>query len=167
MALQRTYKQFLASPNVSLLADDASLHYITTLTSVHGAADIHKHLGRQTHELKKKDEKFLSAIEDTKSLAVESQSTIEFVNGGGAYLPGLDDNFLADRTVQLAIVCSSLYLTRLQLIFSRSTLSTSTRTERSSRSDRIGTRARSSSRLISLVEQARTGQSEMAKTKSN
>ena len=105
MALQRAYKDFLASPNSSLLADDASLHYITTLTSVHGAADILKHLARQTHELKKKEEKFLSTVEGIDALAVELQSTIEFVNGGGSYLPNLDDNFLADRTVQLAIVC--------------------------------------------------------------
>jgi hypothetical protein len=116
MALQRAYKQFLASPNSSLLADDASLHYITTLVSIHGSADIIKHLGRQTHELKKKEEKFLSAIEDTNSLAVELQSTIEFVNGGGSYLPSLDDNFLADRTVQLPIVRSPLHFMQTQLI---------------------------------------------------
>lgn len=58
----------------------------------------------QNHELKKKEEKFLDVVEGKDSLAVEVQTCIEFETGGGAYLPGLDDNFLADRTVNLPIV---------------------------------------------------------------
>jgi hypothetical protein len=167
MALQRAYKQFLASPNSALLSDDASLHYITTLTSVHGAADIIKHLGRQTHELKKKEEKFLSAVEGPEALAVELQSTIEFVNGGGAYLPSLDDNFLADRTVQLAIVCNHEFRKRSVLISIRFILSTSMRTARSSRFDSTGTKALSLNKSTSLAEPARTGLSAMAKIRLN
>lgn len=104
MALQSAYKQFLATPNSSLLASDASLHYITTLTTVHGSAEIIKYLNVQSHELKKKEEKFLDVVEGANALAVEAHTTLEFQTGGGAYLPSLDDNFLADRIVTFPIV---------------------------------------------------------------
>ncbi|RDL38357.1 Uncharacterized protein BP5553_02697 [Venustampulla echinocandica] len=104
MALQSTYERFLASPNPALLADNASLHYITTLTTVTSAGEIIKHLNNQTHELAKREQKVLSAVEGTDSLAVEIHTTIEFLTGGGAYLPKLDDNFLADRLATLPII---------------------------------------------------------------
>src|SRR6266498_1728350 len=104
MALQAAYKQFLAAPNPSLLAENASLHYITTLVTFNGSSGIIKHLNSQSHELKKAEEKFLDVVEGSNALAVEVQTTIEFVTGGGSYLPGLDDNFLADRTVNFPIV---------------------------------------------------------------
>lgn len=104
MALQATYKQFLAAPNPSLLASNASLHYITTLVTVHGANDIVKHMTGQVHDLKKNEEKFLDVVEGSNSLAAEVHTTIEFVAGGGAYLPSLDDNFLTDRVVTFPIV---------------------------------------------------------------
>jgi hypothetical protein len=104
MTLEDTYKQFLAAPDASLLAGNASLHYITTLVTVNGPNQILKHLTSQVHDLKKNEEKFLSVIEGRSSLAAEVHTTIEFVAGGGAYLPGLDDNFLADRIVTLPIV---------------------------------------------------------------
>ena len=105
MALQTAYKQFLAAPNPTLLAQDASLHYITTLVTLNGSSEIIKHLKAQDHELKKKEEKFLDVVEGSNSLAVEVHTTIEFLTGGGSYLPSLDDNFLADRTVTFPIVC--------------------------------------------------------------
>lgn len=104
MALQDTYKQFLTAPNTSFLADNASLHYITTLVTVNGSSEILKHLAGQVRHLKKSEEKFLDVVEGRNSLAVEVHTTIEFIAGGGAYLPSLDDNFLADRTVTLPIV---------------------------------------------------------------
>lgn len=104
MALQKTYQQFLASPNTGLLADNASLHYITTLLSFGSPADIIKHLNSQTRLLEKKEEKFLSVIEGQHALAIETQTTIEFKAGGGSYLPGLDDNFLTDRVVTFPVV---------------------------------------------------------------
>jgi acetyl esterase/lipase len=107
MALQATYKQFLAAPNTSFLSPDASIHYITTLVTFNGASAIIKHLNGQVHDLKKKEEKFLDVVEGANALAVEVHTTIEFVSGGGSYLPGLDDNFLADHTVTLPIVCIS------------------------------------------------------------
>jgi hypothetical protein len=104
MALQSTYKQFLAAPNPALLASNASLHYITTLTTLNGSSEIIKHLNGQSHELEKKEERFLDVVEGLDALAVEVHTTMEFITGGGAYLPGLDDNFLADRTVNFPIV---------------------------------------------------------------
>ncbi|TVY58313.1 hypothetical protein LSUE1_G010169, partial [Lachnellula suecica] len=104
MALETAYKQFLAAPNSSFLSADASLHYITTLTSVNGSSAIIKYLKGQNHELKKKEEKVLDVVEGPNNLAVEVSTTLEFLTGGGAYLPSLDDNFLADRIVTLPII---------------------------------------------------------------
>jgi hypothetical protein len=104
MALQAAYKQFLASPNTSALADDASLHYVTTTTSVAGATDIIKHLATVRNRIKKLKEEPLFTIENQHALVVELDTNLEFVSSGGPYLPGLDDNFLADRKVFLAVV---------------------------------------------------------------
>ncbi|TGO91721.1 hypothetical protein BPOR_0020g00160 [Botrytis porri] len=104
MSLQSAYKQFLASPNPSLLAADASLHFITTLVTVHGASNVVKHLNGQNHQLEKKEETFLNTVEGPSSIAAEIHTTIEFKTSGGSYLPGLDDNFLADRTVTFPII---------------------------------------------------------------
>jgi hypothetical protein len=108
MSLQAAYRQFLAAPNPSLLAEDASLHYITTLVTLAGSPAIIKHLANQSHELKKKEEFTLDVVEGPNSIATEVHTTMEFVSGGGAYLPTLDDNFLADRTVTFPIVCNNL-----------------------------------------------------------
>ncbi|KAA8573824.1 hypothetical protein EYC84_005379 [Monilinia fructicola] len=104
MSLQSAYKQFLAAPTPSLLATDASLHFITTLVSINGASNIVKHLNGQDYQLKKKQETFLNIVEGTTSIAAEIHTTIEFKTSGGSYLPGLDDNFLADRTVTFPII---------------------------------------------------------------
>ena len=55
--------------------------------------------------LKKTKEKVLNVIESSNGLSVDMETTIEFTNGGGAYLPGLDDNFVTDRTVTFPMVC--------------------------------------------------------------
>ncbi|KAL5387770.1 hypothetical protein PMIN04_011352 [Paraphaeosphaeria minitans] len=105
MSLSSTYTRFLANPSSSALADKASLHYITTLTTINDAPAILKHFTVQEKLLKQKEHKLLSAIEnDDGALCVDLQVTIEFVQGGGAYLPGLDDNFVSDRTVTFPMV---------------------------------------------------------------
>ncbi|KAI5864999.1 hypothetical protein GGS23DRAFT_557146 [Durotheca rogersii] len=103
MTLVDLYRQFLTAPNSSQLAAEAALHYITTTTSYKGAEDIIKHIDTSAKQLKKDEADFLTAIEGHNAIAVEIKTTLEFVTSGGAYLPGLDDNFLADRTVHLAI----------------------------------------------------------------
>lgn len=104
MALQAAYKQFLAAPNTSFLADDASLHYITSTTSFRGATEILKHLSSVRNQIKKKKEDLLHVVEGQNAIAAEVDTAFEFLTSGGPYLPGLDDNFLADRTVYLPIV---------------------------------------------------------------
>lgn len=105
MSLSASYKAFLASPSSGALADNASLHYITTTTSINDAPAIIKHFTVQEKLLKHKEHKVLSAIESSNGgLCVDLEVTVEFVNGGGAYLPGLDDNFVSDRTVTFPMV---------------------------------------------------------------
>jgi hypothetical protein len=148
MALQAAFKQFLASPNASLLAENASIHYITTLVTYHGPAEIIKHLNSQSRQLQKKKEEFLDIVEGQSALATEVETTIEFLTSGGAYLPGLDDNFLADRTVTFPIVRfppQGSGFRHANVYLHRFTLSASTRMERSPRSARTGIKDRSSS----------------------
>lgn len=104
MALQAVYKQFLAAPNSSALAQNASLHYITTTTSFYGPTDIIKHLNSQRNQIKKSKEEVLNVVEGQGALAVQTELSLEFQENGGAYLPGLDDQFLSDRTVYIPVV---------------------------------------------------------------
>ena len=104
MSLLALYSRFLASPSAEALAEDASLHYIPTITSIHDAASIMKHIKVQAKVLKKKVEKPISVVEGMASLSGEFETTIEFLLGGGAILPGLDDNFLSDKTVYIPMV---------------------------------------------------------------
>jgi len=104
MALQAAYKQFLVDPNTAALAANASLHYITSTTSKHGATEIIKHFATLRNQASKKKEEFLNVVEGGNAIACEVDTAIEFLTSGGPYLPALDDNFLADRTVYLPIV---------------------------------------------------------------
>jgi hypothetical protein len=104
MTFRDSYAAFLANPSSGALAANATLHYITTLTSIQDATAIIKHLSVQEKLLKKKNQKILNAVEGQHALSVDVDTTIEFQNGGGAYLPGLDDNFVSDRTVTFPMV---------------------------------------------------------------
>lgn len=109
MTLQAKYAAFLAEPNTDFLAADASLHYITTLTSLNDPIAILKHIKTQQQIVTKKDETPIHVIENSDSLCIETETTLQFVHGGGTYLPGLDDNFLSEKTVTIPIVsCPSL-----------------------------------------------------------
>lgn len=114
MALQAVYKQFLAAPNTSMLADDASLHYITSTTSFRGATDILKHLSSVRKQVDKKKEDLLHVVEGQNAIAAEVDAVFEFLTSGGPYLPGLDDNFLADRTVYLPIVSNATRVSAIE-----------------------------------------------------
>ncbi len=103
-SLKSIYQSFLASPNPSALNNDASLNYITTLTTINTATAIMKHHAAHQKVLTKKEEKVLSCIECDDALCLDVETTLEFITGGGAYLPGLDDNFLADRVVSFPMV---------------------------------------------------------------
>lgn len=103
-SLKSLYQSFLAKPDGSAMNNDASLNYITTLTTISNAAAIVKHHAAHQKVLTKKEEKILSCIEGSDALCLDVETTLEFISGGGAYLPGLDDNFLADRVVTFPIV---------------------------------------------------------------
>ncbi|KAF4123426.1 hypothetical protein GMORB2_6127 [Geosmithia morbida] len=96
------YQQFLASPSLSALADKAALHYLPTTTTISGAEEIVKHFEGLRKHLKK-NENVLSAVDGQTSAAFETDTNLEFLISGGPYLPGLDDNFIADRAVSLPI----------------------------------------------------------------
>ncbi|PYH97805.1 hypothetical protein BO71DRAFT_346163 [Aspergillus ellipticus CBS 707.79] len=97
MSLKDVYQRFLANPQSAPLAPDASLIYITTTTKVDGASAVVNHLTKQQKIVKTKSETVLDAIESANSLCLDIETTLEFMTGGGAYLPSLDDNFLADH----------------------------------------------------------------------
>ncbi|KAJ9648349.1 hypothetical protein H2199_001203 [Coniosporium tulheliwenetii] len=71
MSLQAKYEQFLNSSSTSALADNASINYITTLTTINGAVPISKHLSAQAKQVKKTGEKVLSALESADSLCLD------------------------------------------------------------------------------------------------
>lgn len=104
MSLQTVYQGFLADPKSAPLAPDVSLIYITTTTRFDQAEAVVSHLSKQQKIVKKKSEDIISAVEGPDSLCVDVESTLEFVTGGGAYLPSLDDNFLADRVATFPTV---------------------------------------------------------------
>jgi hypothetical protein len=104
MSLKARYEAFIASPSSGALADTASINYIPTLTTINDSAPIIKHLAAQHKLLVKKSELVLSTVESADGLCVDVDTTIEFIAGGGAYLPGLDDNFLADKIVNFPVV---------------------------------------------------------------
>lgn len=104
MALQAKYQRYLANPTADALAANAAINYIPTLSTINGSATILKHLRVQGEQLTKKSETFLNVVESANSLCVETETTLEFLYGGGTYLPGMDDNFLADKVVTMMIV---------------------------------------------------------------
>ncbi|KAF2754280.1 hypothetical protein EJ05DRAFT_154941 [Pseudovirgaria hyperparasitica] len=104
MTIAGKYQRFLNSPSADALSDKASLNYITTLTTINEPLPILKHFVGQSKLLEKKSEKFLSTIDSGSALCADVETTIEFKNGGGAYLPGLDDNFLSDRVATFPVV---------------------------------------------------------------
>lgn len=104
MSLSAKYQAFLNNPSAGALADNATLHYITTLTSINDAAAILKHLSVQEKLVRKTGEKVLGVVEGAHELALDVETTLEFLSGGGAYLPGLDDNFVSDRIVTFPMV---------------------------------------------------------------
>ena len=144
MALQDIYKAFLAHPDSELLSDNASLHYITTLTTINSSAAIAKHNTAHQKVLRKKEEKILNCIEGADAVCLDVETTIEFLSGGGAYLPGLDDNFVADRTVIFPVVSGfPQSYTDGPLMAPRYTSSNLTCSKGSSKSAYTGIRARS------------------------
>lgn len=106
MIFKDLYQRYLASPRTASLAADVALNYIPTTIKVEGADAVLHHLTRQDHVIKTKSETILDAVEGNASICVDVETTVEFVSGGGAYLPSLDDNFLSDRVATFPTVCT-------------------------------------------------------------
>lgn len=103
MALRAKYQQYLAHPSEDAFAPNASLHYVSSLTSICEPAAIIRHLKAQEQQLKTKSN-FLNAFESHNSLCVEAETTLQFEEGGGTYLPGLEEYLLFDKVVTLPVV---------------------------------------------------------------
>ncbi|KAI5371063.1 Putative NTF2-like domain superfamily protein [Septoria linicola] len=93
------YLSFLQSPSTGVLASDASIHYITTTTSINEPTAILKHIAAQAKQVVKKEEKVLYTIEGDNGCSIETQTTLSFRMGGGAFLPSMDSNMLDEREV--------------------------------------------------------------------
>ncbi|KAK5149000.1 hypothetical protein BJ546DRAFT_1025767 [Cryomyces antarcticus] len=105
MSLCDKYQQFLANPTAAALADkSSSINYVPTLTTINQPAAIIKHLQTQAKIVKKKSEKVLGAIESSDALSADVEMTVEFLSGGGAYLPQVEENFLADRMATFPMI---------------------------------------------------------------
>ncbi|KAJ5222846.1 uncharacterized protein N7469_009086 [Penicillium citrinum] len=99
--LKDSYQKFRANPRNAPIASNVSLIYVPSTTRFDGADAVAAHTSRQSAEVKKKTESIISAIESSDSLCLDIETTLEFLEGGGAYLPSFDDNFLADRVVTI------------------------------------------------------------------
>ncbi|KAL9100229.1 MAG: hypothetical protein Q9163_004368 [Psora crenata] len=104
MALSGAYKAYLNNPTTQGLSDNASLHYVPTLTTISTSTAIAKHNAAHMKILRKKEQKFLGCVEGKDAICADIETTLEFLSGGGAYLPGLDDNFVSDRTATFPMV---------------------------------------------------------------
>ncbi|KAJ5210036.1 Nucleic acid-binding OB-fold [Penicillium cf. griseofulvum] len=98
------YQRFLDNPRTAKLADDASLIYVPTTTKFEQADNVITHVLKNAKIVKTKSNQVISAIEGSDSLCLDMETTLEFTEGGGVYLPSLDDNFLADRVATFPTV---------------------------------------------------------------
>jgi hypothetical protein len=118
MSLLSLYQEFLAQPKADHLTANAAIHYIPSGTTIGDAVPIAKHFSAQIDVLKKKKEEIKNVVEGENSLCVETETTIHFTNGGGAYLPAIDASLVADRTVTMPIVSTVLEESGARLICS-------------------------------------------------
>jgi hypothetical protein len=104
MTLKEIYQRFLDLPNPISLAENASFHYITTLTTFNTPGEIVRHLESQNKKVvKTKSTRIISAVESSSALALEIETVVEFISGGGAFLPGLE-NFVVDKIATIPTV---------------------------------------------------------------
>lgn len=104
MSLKALYEKFLISPKSPGVSENASLHYLPTLTTFTKADNIVRHLETQNKTVaRKKSEKIIDTVEGQNALVAEVETTLEFISGGGAYLPGLE-NFVTDKVAMFAVV---------------------------------------------------------------
>ncbi|CAI7676932.1 unnamed protein product [Penicillium palitans] len=98
------YQRFLDNPRSAKLADDVSMIYVPTTSKFEQADNVITHVLKNAKVVKTKSNQVISAIEGSDSLCLDMETTLEFTEGGGVYLPSLDDNFLADRVATFPTV---------------------------------------------------------------
>ncbi|KAJ5675087.1 uncharacterized protein N7477_005021 [Penicillium maclennaniae] len=98
--LQDSYKKLLNKGNAPLAAN-VSLIYVPTTTRIDGADAVASHVRRQASIVEKQSEEIINVIESSNALCLDIEVTLKF-NGGGAYLPAMDDNFLADSVANIS-----------------------------------------------------------------
>ena len=114
MTLKEVYQRFLDLPNPISLSENVSLHYITTLQTFSSPANIIRHLESQNKKVvKTKSTRIISAVEGPDAIALEVETLLEFISGGGSYLPGLE-NFIADKIATIPTVRVLTFLYRAQ-----------------------------------------------------
>lgn len=104
MSLKDVYQQFLGDAKTVSLASDISLVYVPSTTRIDKPDAILNHFVKQSKIVKKTSEQVLDTIEGPDSLCLDVETTVEFVSGGGAYLPSMDDAFLADQVATFPMV---------------------------------------------------------------
>ncbi|RDW81678.1 uncharacterized protein DSM5745_05235 [Aspergillus mulundensis] len=103
MSLLNVYQKFLVSPSAAPLASDVSLIYITTTTEIKGADKVIKHLTKQ-QELKINSQTVLDSVQGSNALSLDIEINLQFLTGGGAYLPNLDETFLFDHVAKFPTI---------------------------------------------------------------
>lgn len=104
MSFKAVYERFLTAPNPLSLTESATLHYVPTLKSFAQQGPIIRHLESQNkNDVKLKAARIISTVEGQNALVVEVETILEFISGGGAYLPGLE-NFVVDKIATLPMV---------------------------------------------------------------
>ncbi|KAL3478993.1 hypothetical protein BJX99DRAFT_94733 [Aspergillus californicus] len=98
MYLRDVYQRFLADPRSAPLASNVSLVYITSTTELNGKEAVIRQLTQQ-HVVQTRSQTVIDAVEGAHSLSLDVETTLQFISGGGAYLPNLDETFLFDRVV--------------------------------------------------------------------
>ncbi|KAJ5183735.1 hypothetical protein N7492_001351 [Penicillium capsulatum] len=94
------YQKFLVNPRSAPLAADVSLYYVASSTTFEGADAVSTHASRHASVVKK-SEQTINVIESADSLVLDQETTLDFIDGGGVYLPTLDDSLIANNVVTI------------------------------------------------------------------
>ncbi|KAK9235636.1 hypothetical protein V1525DRAFT_409308 [Lipomyces kononenkoae] len=104
----QAYLAFLKSPQADQLLPNARITYVTSAQTFRGADAILSNAILNARHVKK-SEKVISTHIASDSIVFETVTTIEFVNGTGSYVTGLDKNFVVDNTVILPVIHSVIF----------------------------------------------------------
>ncbi|KAK9312519.1 hypothetical protein V1522DRAFT_366676 [Lipomyces starkeyi] len=104
----QAYVTFLNSPQATHLLPNARVTYVTSSQVFDGTEAILSNAILNARHVKK-SEKIISTHIASNSIVLETVTTIEFVNGTGSYVTGLDKNFVVDNTVILPVIHTVIF----------------------------------------------------------